>query len=66
MDNIIYSGSLKKEFETRSTFDAFDDSKKIKKEDEIDDTIHSLENEMLMLLLIKKRKRRCNCVRRKY
>ena len=57
MDTIIYSGSLKKEFETGKTFATFWDSKKVKEEDEVDDTIHSLENEMLMLLLLKKRKR---------
>ena len=58
MDTIIYSGLFKKEFEPRSTFNALLGSKKIKEEDEIDNTIHSLENEILMLLLIKKRKRR--------
>ena len=57
MDTIIYSGSLKKEFETGKTVATFWDSKKVKEEDEVDDTIHSLENEMLMLLLLKKRKR---------
>ena len=56
MDAIIYSGSIEKDFDTRSTFDTFNDSKKIKEDDEIDDTIHSMENEILILLWIKKRK----------
>ena len=60
MDAIIYSGSIEKYFDTRSTFDTFNDSKKIKEDDDIDDTIHSMENEMLMLLWIKKRKRSCS------
>ena len=53
MNTIIYSGSLKKEFESGKIHD----SKKVKEEDEVDDTIHSLENEMLSLLLLRKRKR---------
>ena len=60
MDTIIYSRLFKKEFESRSIFDALLDYKKIKEEDEIDNTIHLLENEMLMLLLIRKRKRHCS------
>ena len=51
VDTIINSELLKKEIETRSTFDALLDSKKIKEENK------RLENEILMLLLIKKRKR---------
>ena len=57
MDTLIYSGSLKKDFNPNSSFDLCNLPNHNDEEAEIDDALHSLENEMLSILFLKNRKR---------
>lgn len=57
MDTLIYSGSFKRNFNPNIKFDTSNLSNNDDKEEEIDDTLHLLENEMLAILYLKKQNR---------
>ena len=57
MDTLIYSGSIKKDFNPSSSFDLCDLPNYDDEEEEINDTLYLLESEMLSILFLKNRKR---------